>query len=311
MTTHGEMPRVRWACAVATGGAAVSWELSSPGPLGPALATCAAFLLLAGYALHLRQRLLGGEVPALHRGPLRPLPPRLDGLEVAARHTPGAGGDLYEAVATAYGVRVVIGDARGHGLPALGAAGAVLAAFREAAHEEPAPADVLRRMEAALARHLAAAGPEQQPAEEFVTVLLLQITAEGAVHALNCGHPWPYRLPAAPVPAGSCAGPAGPSPGPVQLRGEALPPLGVLPLPARLEARVCDELAPGESLFLYTDGVTEARDDSGAEFPLAPALTGAALSVGPAGLVAAVHAALLHHTGGELLDDAALLALRR
>ncbi|MEU9110094.1 hypothetical protein AB0D54_38380, partial [Streptomyces xanthophaeus] len=55
----GETPRVRRVAVAAWGGAAVSWELSTPGRLAPSLATCAAFLLLAtGCALHIRRLLL-------------------------------------------------------------------------------------------------------------------------------------------------------------------------------------------------------------------------------------------------------------
>lgn len=246
MITHAERPRVRRVCALARGGAAVSWEPSAPGRPGPGLATCAAFLLLAtGCALRVRQGLVAElrrsrEIAgATQQVLLRPLPGRMDGLALAAAQLSASrgaavGGDLYEAVTTAYGVRVLIGDVRGHGLPALGAAAAVLGSFREAAHDEPEPAGVLRRMERSLERHLSerarAEPPSASPqrprstvAEEFVTVLLLQIAADGSVEALNCGHPWPYRLGPAPAsvpPARTVRPLAG---------GETLPPLGVVP----------------------------------------------------------------------------------
>ncbi|MER5809857.1 PP2C family protein-serine/threonine phosphatase [Streptomyces sp. NPDC002033] len=332
MITRGEMPLVRRACVLVWAGAAVSWELSSPGRLGPSLATCAAFLLLAtGSALHIR-RGMSAELRrsreiagATQRVLLRPLPGRIDGLAVSAAQLSASrdaavGGDLYEAVATAYGVRLVIGDVRGHGLPALGAAAAVLGSFREAAYDEPALAGVLRRMERSLQRHLrersraehpsARAGePESPVAEEFVTVLLLQIAPDAAVTALNCGHPWPYRL----HPTAGPPGPVRPPDG-----GGILPPLGVLPLPADLRPQPCGALGPGELLVLHTDGAEDARDRQGRFFPLRrvldllaretalagePALT-------PARLVAGVHAALLRHTRGRLADDVALLVLR-
>ncbi|MBW5485641.1 PP2C family protein-serine/threonine phosphatase [Streptomyces bambusae] len=211
MTDTWAVPQVRRACLLAWGGTAVSWELSSPGRLLPSLASCAAFLLLAtGCALHARRRLLrelrrSREVAgAVQRTLLRPLPPRIEGLGLAAVHGGVVGGDLYEALATPYGVRVVIGDVRGHGLPALGAAVAVLGAFREAAYDEPTLAGVLRRLERALRRAAA-------DLEDFVTVLLLEITEDSAVTALNCGHPWPYLLhpgPAPPAAPGAGARPA-------------------------------------------------------------------------------------------------------
>ncbi|MEV7542550.1 PP2C family protein-serine/threonine phosphatase [Streptomyces sp. NPDC089915] len=205
MITCRDPHRARLACVLAWGGAAVSWELSTPGPLGPSLATCAAFLVLAtGSALHIRRRLIAElrrsrEIArATQRVLLRPLPGRIDGLalcaaQLSASRGAAVGGDLYEAVPTAYGVRMVIGDVRGHGLPALGAAAAVLGSFREAAYDEPSLGGVLLRMERSLRRHLRAE-PAASGGEEFVTVLLLQIAPDNTVLALNCGHPWPYLL---------------------------------------------------------------------------------------------------------------------
>ncbi|MCX5587840.1 serine/threonine-protein phosphatase [Streptomyces erythrochromogenes] len=325
--------------------------------LVPSLATCAAFLLLAtGCALHIRRGLLAElrrsqEIAgAAQRALLRPLPGRIDGLALAAAQLSASrgaavGGDLYEAVPTAHGIRVVIGDVRGHGLPALGAAAAVLGAFREAAYDEPSLGGVLRRMERALGRHVrdraraehpsaCPAEPESPAAEEFVTVLLLQIAADGALRALNCGHPWPYRIRPDPVPEPCAAGSRGSAPDPASRRrpagldpapgtgertpqpamdvrplgGETLPPLGVVPLPPALRAHACGELRPGETLFLHTDGAEDARDPAGRFFPLRSVLARAPLT--PARLVAGVHEALLRHTGGRLADDVALLVLR-
>ncbi|MET8751462.1 PP2C family protein-serine/threonine phosphatase [Streptomyces sp. NPDC004667] len=330
MITRAEMPRMRRGCVLARGAVPVTWEpLSSPGRPGPSLTTCAAFLLLAtGCALRVRHGLVAElrrsrEIAgATQQVLLRPLPGRMDGLALAAAQLSASrgaavGGDLYEAVATAYGVRVLIGDVRGHGLPALGAAAAVLGSFREAAHDEPEPAGVLRRMERSLERHLRERAraeppsvPPQRPrspvAEEFVTVLLLQIAADGSVEALNCGHPWPYRFD--PAPATAPPGPRAHTVRPLA-GGETLPPLGVLPLPADLRSLPCGEIGPGEVLVLYTDGAEDARDRRGRFFPLRGVLARAPAPT-PARLVAGVHAALLRHTRGRLTDDVTLLVLR-
>lgn len=92
---------------------------------------------------------------------IRPLPPRFEGFTVAAGYLSAAqgaavGGDLYDAVATAHGIRVVIGDVRGHGLGAVGTVAAVLGSFREAAYDEARLERVPHRLERALDRHLAA-----------------------------------------------------------------------------------------------------------------------------------------------------------
>lgn len=285
---------------------------------------------------------------------IRPLPARIEGFTVAAGYLSAArgaavGGDLYDAVSTVHGVRVVIGDVRGHGLGAVSTVAALLGSFREAAHDEPRLERVPHRLERALERHLAArryggAGPgaggraaaeraEEQPAdaefaevdEEFVTVLLLEARSDGSVSVVNCGHPWPYRL--LPGPRGECRSE-------LLSTDEPLPPLGMVPLPlAGPEVRHL-RLSPGEALFFYTDGAEDARDAVGRCFPLLEALTaaqsgrgaraprsaaptaapgeaGPAGAAAPAALVGHVRRALLRHAGGRLPDDVALLALRR
>ncbi|WP_330456790.1 serine/threonine-protein phosphatase [Streptomyces sp. NBC_00820] len=251
---------------------------------------------------------------------LRPPPPRLDGLHVAAAQLSaerGAsiGGDLYEAVATEYGVRVIMGDVRGHGLAALGTVAAVLGSFREAAHDEPELGRVLGRLERAHARHLRERSRADHPAngrdpgppvaEEFVTLLLLEIAHDGEVRALNCGHPWPYLLSGTRVEPLTDA--------------EPLPPLGPFPLPADLRPDRCGHLLPGESLVLFTDGAEDARDSRGRFFSL-PAALREIVSGQPATpqtpqtpqtVLRAVFEALSGHTGGRRpTDDVAVLVLR-
>ncbi|AIR97330.1 PP2C family protein-serine/threonine phosphatase [Streptomyces glaucescens] len=269
------------------------------------------FAVGTGLVLHARRTLRepkrSREAAAAARGALpRPLPPRVGGLRVAAAQLSadrraGVGGDLYEVVATEYGVRAVIGDVRGHGVGAVGTVAAVLGGFREAVHDEPDLGRVLRRLDRALARDLRerarTAGPDSPVAEDFVTLLLLEIAPGGEVQALNCGHPWPYRLLGARVEPLS--------------RADPLPPLGPFPLPPELPAVRCAALRPGEALFLHTDGAEEARDAQGRFFPLTAVLT-EALGAGagtPRALLAAVFTRLLRHTAGQPADDVALLVL--
>ncbi|MFF9429627.1 PP2C family protein-serine/threonine phosphatase [Streptomyces sp. NPDC014746] len=305
----------------AWGAVAVAWKFCCPLARQPGLptriATSVVFLTVGiGMVLGLRHGLVReltrarAVAAATQRVLLRPPPARLDGLTLAAGQlsaTRGAsvGGDLYEAVATPHGVRIVVGDVRGHGLAALGTVVAVLGSFREAAHDEAELAGVLRRLERALERHLREPARGEQPArpdaepphpvaEEFVTLLLVEVRPDGRLAVLNCGHPGPYRLGARaerlPV-------------------GDPLPPLGVLPLPAVLVPHTAARLLPGETLVLHTDGAKEARDHRGRFFALDAALSGVP-GEAPAALVRRVRAALLHHTGGRLADDVALLVVR-
>ena len=261
---------------------------------------------------------------AAQRVLLRPLPRRVESLSVASDYlsaTCGAqiGGDLYEVLATPHGVRVILGDVRGHGLSAVGTVAALLGCFREAAHDEAELTGVLGRLDRSLARHLrerartehpavALAEPLVPVAEEFATVLLLELRPDDGLSVLNCGHPSPYLID---------IGPDGLPQVTVVRTEEPMPPLGVLD-PGTLTPRVQhSRLLPGQALFLYTDGAEEARDASGGFFPLSPALHNAARCavadgpLDPAVLVGTTRAALLDHADRRLADDVALLALCR
>ncbi|WP_369252147.1 PP2C family protein-serine/threonine phosphatase [Streptomyces sp. R41] len=309
---------------IAWGAMAITYRMTCPlaqqNGLGARIVTSAVFFAVGtGLILHVRSALLRELrqirkiAGAAQNVLLRPLPPRVDGLSVAAAQLSadrGAsiGGDLYEVIATEHGVRIVMGDVRGHGIGAIGTVAAVLGSFREAVHDEPDLGCVLRRLERALARHLRERARAEHPstglepdspvAEEFVTVLLLEIRRDGEVYALNCGHPWPYLL------SGGRAEPL--------VRADPLPPLGPFPLPAELPAVRCGQLLPGEVLFLHTDGVEDARDGHGRFFPLAAELTKAVRTqpVSPQSVLRAVLTGLLRHTGGRPADDVAVLVLR-
>ncbi|MGW1540186.1 PP2C family protein-serine/threonine phosphatase [Streptomyces sp. NPDC002309] len=295
------------------GALAITYKLACPlahqTSLGARIVTSAVFFAVGtGLVLQVHRTLLRElrqarkVAGAAQNALLRPLPPRVDGLAVgaarlSAERGSSVGGDLYEVIATEHGVRVVMGDVRGHGLDALGTAAAVLGSFREAVHDEPELARVLDRLDRALGRHLRGC-PRVEQAESFVTVLLLEIGGDGAVRALNCGHPWPYRLRGTGVEPLS--------------RSEPLPPLGPFPLPADLSAAHHGRLGPGEGLFLFTDGAEDARDGSGRFFPLAQVVTSALRdgAMSPQAVLSAVLTRLSRHTSGNPPDDVALLMLR-
>ncbi|WP_320783290.1 PP2C family protein-serine/threonine phosphatase [Streptomyces sp. CRN 30] len=299
--------------ATAWGATAITYKLACPlaqqNGLGARIASSAVFFVVGtGLVFHVRRTLLrelrrartvaGVAQSAL----LRPPPPRVAGLRVAAAQLsadPDAaiGGDLYEAVGTEHGVRVVMGDARGHGLAAVGTAAAVLGSFREVVHDGTDLADVLRRLERALARHLAGRARDGTAGEEFVTVLLLEIGADGELRALNCGHPWPHRITDTGVEP--------------LARTDPLPPLGLLPLPEKLPVEHHGHLLPGEALLLHTDGAEDARDPRGRFFPFHATVTEATAPrpLCPQVILGRILTALLHHTQGVPTDDVALLML--
>ncbi|WP_369034321.1 PP2C family protein-serine/threonine phosphatase [Streptomyces adonidis] len=302
------------ALPTAWGATAITYKLACPlaqqEGLGARIVTSAVFFAVGtGLIFHVRWallrelRLARQVAGAAQSVLLRPLPQRIDGLRVAAAQLSAdrgaaVGGDLYEVIATEHGVRVVMGDVRGHGIGAIGTVAAVLGSFREAVHDEAELGSVLRRLERALARHLGELDPDSPVAEEFVTVLLLEIGEGGEVRAFNCGHPAPYLLSGGRVD--------------VLTSGEPLPPLGPFPLPAELSAEHYGQLLPGESLLLHTDGVEDARDAHGRFFPLPAVLAEAVRTqpISPQAVLRAIFTRLLRHTGGPPTDDVAVLVLR-
>jgi hypothetical protein len=322
---NARVPRKVLAIGLPTawGAVAITYKLACPlaqqDGFGARVVTSAVFFVVGtGLILHVRRALVRElrqvrEVAGAAQSVLlRPLPPRIDGLNVAAAQLSAdrgarVGGDLYEVIATEHGVRVVMGDVRGHGIAALGTVAALLGSFREAVHDEPDLGRVLGRLDRALARHLRERSKDEHPAsglepdspvaEEFVTVLLLEIGRGGEITALNCGHPWPYLL------SGTTVEPLA--------RADPLPPLGPFPLPAELTPLHCGTLLPGDSLVLYTDGVEDARDARGRFFSLQAALIGVVRHppITPQTILRTLFTALLRHTRGRQADDIALLVL--
>ena len=142
------------------------------------------------------------------RAVLRPLPRQVGPLELGVVYLAAAaearvGGDLYEVARTQFGIRLIVGDARGKGLDAVETAADVLGVFREVAHEVYTLAEVARRLDASLTRRLAAGqAPSSGSAEEFVTAVLAEIDpCAGSLTIYNCGHPPPILL--SPATAGS------------------------------------------------------------------------------------------------------------
>lgn len=231
---------------------------------------------------------------------LRPLPRHIENVEIeslylAAQVQARIGGDFYEAAGTPFGVRLLIGDVRGKGLSAVGAASAVISCFREAAYEEPDLRGIVHRLETSIARH-SAAFPGPDLPERFATALIAEIPhGGGLVRLLNCGHPPPLLAHHGNI---RVLDPTVPS-----------PPLN---LSALIGDHYCVDtvpFAPGDQLLLYTDGVSETRDRAGEFFPLPDWLRRQGPEP-PRELLERLHSDLLHFSGGGLDDDIAALSVR-
>ncbi len=223
------------------------------------------------------------------RALLPAVPGQLDGTGFAARYLSATqeasvGGDLYEVVSTSNGIRVIIGDVRGKGLPAVRLASVVLGAFREAAVTWLDPEQVTAACARAVGRE---AGPE-----DFVTALVLDIHPDGRLGMCSAGH-HPPRLVSADRSST------------LELRSPS-PPLGL----AERFTVTTAQWEVGDRLLLFTDGLIEARDSQGRFFPLDDHLElvrGGGQEEAPDRLISA----LSTHAGGALHDDLAVLLAER
>jgi hypothetical protein len=217
---------------------------------------------------------------------LRPLGPQLGSLAVAGRYISATaaadiGGDLYEALDTPYGVRIIIGDVRGKGLDAVRLASIVLGSYRHVAYERADLRAIVADLDRAVARSVGD--------EDFVTAALVEERG-GTLTIVNCGHPAPLLLRRGKVISLEPPAPA--------------PPLGFMPV---ARPRV-ERLEPGDRLLLFTDGLGEARRD-GEFFPTtdrAWRLLGHG-TVGDG--LASLETALVDWVHGQLDDDIALVLL--
>ncbi len=219
-------------------------------------------------------------------------------LYVESRHLPatqGGGGDIHDVMATPFGVRLLVGDVMGTGLPANRTGLSVLNAWRDLACTEPSLAGIAVRLHALIAR---SGHPER-----FVTALLVNFPVESADGApaagswaelVCCGHPPPLLL-----RDGSAA----------FIEPYAAPPLGLLDLAEGWCRASMIPVGDGDQLLLYTDGVSEARDAAGGFFPLVQVTADTVRGTGPdrAPLLDVLVARLDEHVGDRACDDILLL----
>lgn len=265
-----------------------------------------AVALTAAYASHVRLQReatlteVRTVADATQQVLLRPVPRRLGPLKTESLYltaTPHArvGGGFYAVADTRFGIRLILGDVRGKGLPALAVAGAILGSFREAAYESTDLARLAERLEATLLRDDAASLAQGDPAELFATAVLAEIPRQGnTATLLSCGHPPPLLDRQGAIAFLPTEDPAPP----LNLGGL----LTTTCRPSRFDFR------PGDQLLFYTDGVSETRDATGAFFPLLgwaqDQMTAPARPP-----LNCLHRALLKHSGNKLNDGIAAIAV--
>jgi sigma-B regulation protein RsbU (phosphoserine phosphatase) len=229
------------------------------------------------------------------------LPPSLsppEGLDASAHYHPASaddvGGDFYDLFPlTQDKWAFFIGDVSGKGAGAAAVTSLTRYTLRAAAVFDADPVAVLENLHAVLSQEF------RDTVNQFATVIFGILTpqeGEFGIELASAGH-----LP--PLVLGADGGARY-----VDTIGGR--PVGIPMEPKFAAARI--RLTPGDTLVLYTDGLTEARlgagagryDDSGAllEFAAAEAPTTAS------GIVAAIQS-LLDGFGSGVEDDVALLAL--
>jgi sigma-B regulation protein RsbU (phosphoserine phosphatase) len=221
-----------------------------------------------------------------------PYPERHD-LELAALLEPAreVGGDFYDFfLLDDDHLCLAIADVSGKGMPAALLMAVTRSFLRSFAREGGSPAEIAAKVNAEVAA--------DNEACMFVTMFLaIADLRTGAVVWASAGHNRPFVVDA---PGGVTQTP--------RVKGVAL---------GATAAAIYDEdglrLRPGDSLFLYTDGVSEAMDAAGrvlGEDRLAEELARVA-GAGCAALLTGVRAAIAGHAEGvEQSDDITMLAFR-
>ena len=228
---------------------------------------------------------------------LPPTLPHVPGLEVAAHYHIASldevGGDFYDLFPLADGKwGLFLGDVCGKGASAAVVTSLARYTLRAAAVHAADPADVLRHLNATLRDQHRGWNPT------YCTVVLGLLTTDRhggfRITLASGGHP-PALLLGADGTARYLPTPGG------QLIGA---------LPHAKIATTTIELAPGDTLLLYTDGITEARTSGSGRYG-DQALLDLAQAIAPASATTTVDAIrdLLDNLGDGVEDDTAVLAI--
>jgi integral membrane sensor domain MASE1 len=220
--------------------------------------------------------------------------PEIPGVEMAIDFRPAGegqivGGDFYDLFrATDGSWGIVVGDVKGKGARAAATTALARYTLRAAAEHERLPSRILALLNDAILR--------QSPGESC-TIAYVRLEQNGAGAGLTLcvgGHPLPLVLRAG---------------GAVEPVGRPGTPLGVLPQPELSDRSA--HLAPGDTLVLYTDGLTEAHapDLLLTESDLA-AILGPCVGQSAPDIVARIEREIIGDLEVDPRDDLALLVLR-
>lgn len=243
---------------------------------------------------HTRRRLPMQVAAEIIWNQLPPLTFAVSGTVVAAVLEPcyDVGGDAFDYAANGDILHVALFDTVGHGITASALTTLTLNTYRNARRSGLTLADTYRSVDRWIS--------SQYPGA-FVTAVLAELdTATGVYRRISAGHPAELWMRA----GRSLAMPPSPT---------ALP-LGLGHMRERPPEVTEQALAPGDTLVLYTDGITEARSRDGRLFGLDRLTSFVAEAVARRSPPAEVMRKLIHtvvsYEDGELRDDATAAMLR-
>ncbi|MDI6098956.1 PP2C family protein-serine/threonine phosphatase [Actinoplanes sp. NEAU-A12] len=202
------------------------------------------------------------------------------------------GGDTFDYAANGATVHVALFDTVGHGIAASALATLALNTYRNARRCGLSLTDTYRSIDKWVRAHHHGA---------FVTAVLAELdTTTGLYRRICAGHPAELLLRGGtPLP---------PLPGPTAL------PLGLAHMRAEPPRVTQHLLEPGDTLLLYTDGITESRSADGELFGLdrLSAFVTAALArrTPPAEIMRRLIQTIVSYEAGELHDDATAALLQ-
>lgn len=244
----------------------------------------------------IQKRLIDEELKTasmIQRGLLPPAPTGVEGYTFAGLNRPcrTVSGDYYDFVRRPDGrMYFVIADVSGKGVTAGLMMAGLQSAFRIFCKSDPTPAELLEQLNGALKDNL--------PQSKFVTLFLGRLDlASGAVEYANAGHTPPLWVRRDGV----------------QELGDTDLVLGVL---TRASFRPHSlQLAPGDALVLYTDGVSDAENRAGEDLAASQHLSQRLAMMHGAdadALTTAIESEVVAHIGDTpLSDDVTLVVVSR
>jgi hypothetical protein len=169
-------------------------------------------------------------------------PPELPGYTISTAYHPAleVGGDFFQVIPLegecAGSTLIILGDVSGKGLRAATAVSLIVGAVRTLAENTCRPAQILAGLSRRLCGRLQGG---------FTTCIAMRLDADGVCTLASAGHPAPY------------------------LNDREVDLAGALPLgidPSIVYEEITLRIRPGDRCTMYTDGLLEARSDSGEIF---------------------------------------------